>query len=94
MSIEIARPKLEGKVAIGTDRQHGFAEFGDSQGRTIFWLHGTPGGRRQIHQTDRRARTAAVRERVSEGDRRILVRPEFKARFLDFTDRNCVYRPQ
>ena len=48
MAIEIARPKLEGKVAVGTDRQIGFAEFGDPQGRAIFWLHGTPGARRQI----------------------------------------------
>ncbi|MGH3582760.1 MAG: alpha/beta fold hydrolase, partial [Mycobacterium sp.] len=30
------------------DRQIGFAEFGDPQGRAIFWLHGTPGARRQI----------------------------------------------
>ncbi|MDY6999882.1 MAG: alpha/beta hydrolase [Actinomycetota bacterium] len=48
MALEIARPKLEGKVAVGTDRQIGFAEFGDPQGRAIFWLHGTPGARRQI----------------------------------------------
>jgi hypothetical protein len=26
----------------------GFAEFGDPQGRALFWLHGTPGARRQI----------------------------------------------
>jgi len=48
MSVEIARPKLEGNVAVGTDRRLGFAEFGDPQGRAIFWLHGTPGARRQI----------------------------------------------
>ena len=44
----IARPKLEGNVAVSADRQLGFAEFGDPQGRAIFWLHGTPGARRQI----------------------------------------------
>jgi pimeloyl-ACP methyl ester carboxylesterase len=44
----IARPKLEGNVAVSADRQIGFAEFGDPQGRAIFWLHGTPGARRQI----------------------------------------------
>lgn len=44
----IARPKLEGNVAVGVDRRLGFAEFGDPQGRAIFWLHGTPGARRQI----------------------------------------------
>ncbi|EUA40001.1 hypothetical protein I549_5221 [Mycobacterium avium subsp. avium 2285 (R)] len=42
MAIEIARPKLEGNVAVGEDRQIGFAEFGDPQGRAMFWLHGTP----------------------------------------------------
>ena len=46
--IPIARPKLEGNVAVGDDRQLGFAEFGDPQGRAVFWLHGTPGARRQI----------------------------------------------
>ncbi|MDZ7886820.1 MAG: alpha/beta hydrolase [Mycobacterium sp.] len=44
----IARPKLEGNVAISADRQLGFAEFGDPRGRAVFWLHGTPGARRQI----------------------------------------------
>ena len=48
MVFAIARPKLEGNIAVGDDRQLGFAEFGDPQGRAIFWLHGTPGARRQI----------------------------------------------
>ncbi|GAC1399837.1 MAG: alpha/beta hydrolase [Mycobacterium sp.] len=48
MAVAIARPKLEGNVAVGDDRQIGFAEFGDPQGRAVFWLHGTPGARRQI----------------------------------------------
>ena len=48
MAFEIARPKLEGNIAVGEDRQIGFAEFGDPQGRAVFWLHGTPGARRQI----------------------------------------------
>jgi pimeloyl-ACP methyl ester carboxylesterase len=48
MVTPIARPKLEGNVAVGDDRQIGFAEFGDPQGRAVFWLHGTPGARRQI----------------------------------------------
>jgi pimeloyl-ACP methyl ester carboxylesterase len=48
MAMPIARPKLEGNVAVGVDRQIGFAEFGDPQGRAVFWLHGTPGARRQI----------------------------------------------
>jgi pimeloyl-ACP methyl ester carboxylesterase len=48
MAVSIARPKLEGNIAVGDYRQIGFAEFGDPQGRAIFWLHGTPGARRQI----------------------------------------------
>src|SRR6201992_1933405 len=48
MAYSIARPKLEGNIAVGDDRQLGFAEFGDPQGRAIFWLHGPPGARRQI----------------------------------------------
>lgn len=48
MVMPIDRPKLEGNVAVGDGRQLGFAEFGDPQGRAIFWLHGTPGARRQI----------------------------------------------
>ena len=48
MVVAIARPKLEGTIAVGDDRQIGFAEFGDPQGRAVFWLHGTPGARRQI----------------------------------------------
>jgi len=48
MAVAIARPKLEGNIAVGDNRQIGFAEFGDPQGRAVFWLHGTPGARRQI----------------------------------------------
>lgn len=48
MVVPIARPKLEGNIAVGEDRQIGFAEFGAPQGRAVFWLHGTPGARRQI----------------------------------------------
>ena len=46
--MSIDRPKLEGNIAVGEDRQIGFAEFGNPQGRAVFWLHGTPGARRQI----------------------------------------------
>ncbi len=45
---KLARPKLEGTIAVGDLRRVGFAEFGDPQGRPVFWLHGTPGARRQI----------------------------------------------
>lgn len=61
MVIPIARPKLEGNVAVGDDRQIGFAEFGDPQGRAVFWLHGTPGARRQIPME---ARIYAAKNRI------------------------------
>lgn len=48
MTPPIARPKLEGNIAVTESRQIGFAEFGHPQGRAVFWLHGTPGARRQI----------------------------------------------
>ena len=39
-------------------RRLGFAEFGPPEGRPIVWLHGTPGGRRQIPQSARFAAEA------------------------------------
>jgi pimeloyl-ACP methyl ester carboxylesterase len=48
MVVASARPKLEGNIPVGPNRHIGFAEFGDPQGRTVFWLHGTPSSRRQI----------------------------------------------
>lgn len=44
----IERPKLEGRITVGGGRKISFAEFGSPQGRPVFWLHGTPGARRQI----------------------------------------------
>ncbi|MCV7317496.1 alpha/beta hydrolase [Mycolicibacillus parakoreensis] len=61
MVVAIARPKLEGNVAVGEGRQLGFAEFGAPQGRAMFWLHGTPGARRQIPLE---ARLFAERENI------------------------------
>ncbi len=46
--IDIDRPKIEGTISVGPDRRIGFAEFGSATGRAFFWLHGTPGARRQI----------------------------------------------
>ncbi|MFL6160149.1 MAG: alpha/beta fold hydrolase [Marmoricola sp.] len=45
---ELARPRLEGSVAVRDDRRLSFAEFGTPRGAAVFWLHGTPGGRRQV----------------------------------------------
>lgn len=59
--VDVARPKLEGTVAVAGGRRLGFAEFGSPQGRAVFWLHGTPGARRQIPIE---ARAYADRENV------------------------------
>jgi len=61
MVLAIARPKIEGNIAVGVDRRIGFAEFGAAQGRAVFWLHGTPGARRQIPTE---ARVFAERENI------------------------------
>jgi pimeloyl-ACP methyl ester carboxylesterase len=45
---EIDRPRLEGSIAVRDGRRLGFAAFGTPTGHPIFWLHGTPGARRQI----------------------------------------------
>ena len=45
---DIARPRLEGSVAVRGERRLSFAEFGNPRGAPVFWLHGTPGGRRQV----------------------------------------------
>ncbi|MGI8939706.1 MAG: alpha/beta fold hydrolase [Iamia sp.] len=45
---EVLPPRLEGTMHVGAGRRLGFAEFGAPDGRPVVWLHGTPGGRRQI----------------------------------------------
>ncbi|MFW0796573.1 alpha/beta hydrolase [Gordonia sp. CPCC 205515] len=66
--IDIARPKVEGSVATGDGRRIGFAEFGTATGRALFWLHGTPGARRQI-PTEARTYAAANDLRIVGLDR-------------------------
>ena len=46
-------PRLEGTARLPDDRKISFAEYGDPRGRPIIWLHGTPGGRRQIPEEGR-----------------------------------------
>jgi pimeloyl-ACP methyl ester carboxylesterase len=48
-------PFVEGTVTVQDGRRLGFAEFGDPSGRAFLWMHGTPGGRRQIPQSARLA---------------------------------------
>ncbi|HUR51469.1 MAG TPA: alpha/beta hydrolase [Mycobacteriales bacterium] len=45
---DVTRPRLEGTIAVRGSRRLGFASFGSPVGRPIFWMHGTPGARRQI----------------------------------------------
>lgn len=40
-------------MTLDDGRRLGFAEFGDPNGRGVFWLHGTPGARRQIPEEAR-----------------------------------------
>jgi pimeloyl-ACP methyl ester carboxylesterase len=49
----LTRPRLEGTIGLDDGRRLGFAEFGEHRGRPVFWLHGTPGARRQIPQAAR-----------------------------------------
>lgn len=44
----VERPALEGTVAVRDQRRLSFAEYGAPRGPAIVWMHGTPGGRRQI----------------------------------------------
>ena len=44
----VKRPSLEGTVAVRDGRRLSFAEYGSPTGPAIVWMHGTPGGRRQI----------------------------------------------
>ncbi len=46
--MDVTRPRLEGTVAVRDGRRLSFAEFGTPDGSPVVWMHGTPGGRRQI----------------------------------------------
>jgi pimeloyl-ACP methyl ester carboxylesterase len=51
----IEPPRHEGVIRVGRRRVLGYAEFGDPSGRLVLWHHGTPGARRQIPVSARRA---------------------------------------
>jgi pimeloyl-ACP methyl ester carboxylesterase len=51
----LTQPDLEGTIKVAPGRKLSFAEFGRRGTRTIVWLHGTPGARRQIPESVRRA---------------------------------------
>ena len=41
-------PIHEGTITLEDGRRLGYAAYGDDDGDTVFWFHGTPGARRQI----------------------------------------------
>ena len=49
----LSSPRLEGNAWLPDGRKMSFAEYGNPGGRPVVWLHGTPGGRRQIPQEAR-----------------------------------------
>lgn len=49
----ITPPRFERSVKVRHGRRLGVAEFGPPGGRGLFWLHGTPGARRQIPEEAR-----------------------------------------
>lgn len=51
----ITPPRVEGTIEVVAGRRLGFAEFGPARGRAVFWMHGTPGARRQIPEAARLA---------------------------------------
>lgn len=46
-------PRFEGTITVAGGRRLSFAEFGRPHGRAVFWMHGTPGARRQIPEAAR-----------------------------------------
>ena len=64
----LERPTLEGSVAVRGGRRLSFAEYGSPLGPALVWLHGTPGGRRQI-PLEARAHAVAEGFRIIGVDR-------------------------
>lgn len=88
-SADIYSARVEGTIAVGPrrDRRLSFSEFGAPTGRAVFWLHGTPGARRQIPNE---ARAFALREgiRIVGLDRPGIgsSTPHVYGSFREFTD--------
>jgi len=55
MSEALSPPRAEYTVKLTDGRKLGIAEFGPEHGRPILWFHGTPGARRQVPPSARRA---------------------------------------
>src|SRR4051794_21728963 len=66
-------PVHEGTVTLADGRRLGYASYGDQDGDTVFWFHGTPGARRQISPdvndiADRRGVRVIILERPGVGE--------------------------
>ncbi|MEQ6902064.1 alpha/beta hydrolase [Nocardioides sp. YIM 152588] len=83
----VQRPTLEGSVAVRDGRRLSFAEYGSPHGRPLVWLHGTPGGRRQI-PVEARTYAAAAGIRIIGVDRPGIgtSTPYLYPNILDFTE--------
>ena len=57
----LTSPRLEGNAWLPDGRKMSFAEYGLPGGRPVLWMHGTPGGSRQIPQE---ARVAAQEQNL------------------------------
>jgi pimeloyl-ACP methyl ester carboxylesterase len=49
----ITAARHEGTIRVRQGRQLGIAEFGPPDGQALFWMHGTPGARRQVPEAAR-----------------------------------------
>jgi pimeloyl-ACP methyl ester carboxylesterase len=55
MGYDLVPPRTERTVEVAPGRVLGVCEFGPADGKPIFWLHGTPGAKRQIPPAAREA---------------------------------------
>jgi pimeloyl-ACP methyl ester carboxylesterase len=79
-------PRVDDRIVLPDGRWLAFAEFGDPNGRPVFFFHGTPGYRRNPWATDAQFRAAGVR--LIAPDRPGVSRstPQPGRRLLDWPD--------
>jgi pimeloyl-ACP methyl ester carboxylesterase len=53
--IQLTEPLFQRLIPVGDNRVIGVNAYGSSEGRTMVWMHGTPGGGRQVPEALRRA---------------------------------------
>ena len=87
--LPICNEAIQKTVTLRDRRRLGFAEFGDQQGRPLFYFHGFPGSRLEARLADRISRDLHVR--FIAIDRPGYGLSSFKAgrSFLDLADDVC-----